>query len=111
VRHLLGLQVCLSIMLASCAPAKSVPAIDLAKTAVIVTDAALASAITATTDDDAAMKLIALVPVVKGAADAIEKEQGVCPVLPDLHSVAVEIKCTKCQSAIDVARKELACPQ
>jgi hypothetical protein len=92
-----------------CGPAKAPTAIDAAKAAIVLTDDALSVAIT-TADDATATKLVELVPKVELAARAVRISADACPTLPDLAEVAVALKCDKCSVAIELAKKELACP-
>jgi len=102
----------LAVALASaCAPKVApVTALDAAKTAIVLTDDALTVGINVSSDEDAP-RLIALVPYVEAAAHAVRDSQDACPSLPRLAIVATELRCDRCRTAIDFARKELSCPQ
>jgi hypothetical protein len=101
----------LALLLAACAPAKGPTATDVATTAIVLTDDALAVAIAvqpianfdaAVWDDRVAW--------LEQAADAVRNGKSVCPHVAKLNAVAAGIGCAKCVDAIEVARKAIPCP-
>jgi hypothetical protein len=99
------------LLFASCVPkAKGPTATDVATTAVVLTDDALAVAIAvqpaagfdaAVWDDRVAW--------LEQAADAVRNGKSVCPHVASLRAVAEGIGCAKCVDAIEVARKAIPC--
>lgn len=99
-----------TLLLASCAPqAKSPTATDVATTAVILTDDALAIAIAVQPSGFDREPWRARVAALKAVADTVESGGQVCPLMPSLASVATDIGCSKCLVAIVAAKEALKC--
>lgn len=94
----------------ACAPAKSPTAIDVATTAIILTDDALQVAITAQPKGFDLAPWRARVVLLEQAADAVENSQSLCPHLPAVRAIAETIACTKCLTALELAKEGLKCP-
>lgn len=103
--------IALALLLAACTPAKGPTATDVATTAIVLTDDALAIAIAVqpTTGFDAAV-WDDRVAWLEQAADAVRNGKSVCPHVQSLKAVAEGIACAKCVDAIEVARKAIPCP-
>jgi hypothetical protein len=93
------------------AKAPTVDALNLAASAVVVTDAACAVAIAAQPAGADMSQFVAYVAWLEGASDAIERKGDVCGRLPMLTIVAESIKCDACATATKVAERALECPQ
>jgi hypothetical protein len=101
----------LALLLASCASAKAPTATDVATTAIVLTDDALAVAIAVQpTNDFDATVWDDRVAWLEQAADAVRDGKSVCPYIAALRAVAEGITCAKCVDAIEVARKAIPCP-
>lgn len=102
----------LTLLLASCVPkAKAPTATDVATTAIVLTDDALAVAIAVQpTDGFNASVWDDRVAWLEQAADAVRNGKSVCPHVQSLKAVAEGIGCAKCTDAIEVARKAIPCP-
>lgn len=95
---------------AALAPARSPTAIEAATLAVTATNAALEVAINLAPEPYDAPTWGYRVLLLKRAADAVRRGQDVCPVLPDLYSLATAVRCPRCTTLITVAKEQLECP-
>ena len=94
----------------ACAPAKSPTATDVATTAIVLTDDALTVAIAVQPEGFDRAPWRARVELLEQAADAVENSQSLCPHLPAVRAIAEAVACTKCLTAIELAKESLKCP-
>jgi hypothetical protein len=99
----------LALLLSSCVP-KTPTTTDVATTAVVLTDDALAVAIAVQPKGADFTVWEDRVAWLEQAADAVRNSQSLCPHVGKLRSVAEGIGCTKCTAAIETARKAIPCP-
>jgi hypothetical protein len=111
MRYLPILLLALACGSTSGAKVPTVDALNLASSAVVVTDAALATVIAVQPMGADMSKFEVYVQWLAGASDAIETKGDVCGRLPMLTLVAESIKCEACATAITTAGKALECPR
>jgi hypothetical protein len=101
----------LALILASCAPkAKAPVAIDVATTAIVLTDDVLAVAISVQPKGYDREPWAKRVAALKAASDALEMGQSLCPHISALQTIAGDISCAKCSMAITAAKDAFKCP-
>jgi hypothetical protein len=111
MRYLLILLLALACGSTSAPKVPTVDALNLASSAVVVTDAACAVAIAAQPAGADMSKFVVYVQWLKSATAAIEDKGDVCGRLPTLQIIADSVKCTTCTSTIELAERALGCPR
>ena len=94
-----------------CTPAKAPPAVDVVTLAVAAVDQALAIAIEVTPADAGPANAVweTRVQTLEKAAAVVKAAGNACTVLPSLASLAADLKCDTCLTAVSTAEKELKC--
>lgn len=105
-----------ALLLSGCStltPARAPTALEAATLAVTATNVALDTAMQLAPATSAAAWEAAWyhrLKLLESAADVVRRGQDVCPVLPDLYSLATSVQCARCTTLITAAKEQLQCP-
>lgn len=99
----------LLLLALACTPAREPKPLDIATAAVVVTDQALAVAITADPNAGSDPKWQYLVDRVKNAAEVVKAAGQFCDIADDLTVVSNLVRCKDCASVITAAKEAAKC--